>query len=102
MEANPSFDMEERLRYLFRQYLDNTSALSRSIDPYSVVDLRANYSLRSNPAVSFMLAVYNVLNERYETNGYTYNYFAGSERYVYNYLAPAAPLNFLAGISVDF
>lgn len=24
MEANPSFDMEERLRYLFRQYLDNT------------------------------------------------------------------------------
>jgi iron complex outermembrane receptor protein len=89
-------------KYVGRQFLDNTGAVERSINPYNVVDVRANYTIPSIPEVSFMLSINNILNEVYETNGYTYNYFVAGTREVYNYYAPAAPLSFLAGVSLKF
>ena len=49
-----------------------------------------------------MLSVFNLLNEEYETNGYTYNYFVDGRRFVHNYFAPAAPINFMAGLKLSF
>jgi iron complex outermembrane receptor protein len=89
-------------KYVSRQFLDNTSTLSRSIDPYKVLDLRINYTLKTKPEIALMFAVYNLLGEVYETNGYTYNYFVAGQREVYNYYAPAAPRNFLGGLSIRF
>lgn len=91
-------------KFVGRQYLDNTSQLSRSIDPYAVLDLRLNYSVKTKfiPEIGFMLSVYNVLNKQYETNGYTYSYYYGSDLNTANFLAPAAPINFLGGISLKF
>jgi len=91
-------------KYVGRQFLDNTGNAKRSIDPYNVLDVRLNYTIKTKfiPEISFMLAVYNVLDAKYETNGYTFSYYTDTTLYTYNYLAPAAPMNFLGGVSLKF
>lgn len=92
-------------KYVSRQYLDNTSNVNRSINPYNVVDVRVNYSIKTPviPEISFMLGVYNLFNVKYETNGYTYSYYYDSANLsTFNLKAPAAPTNFLGGVSVKF
>jgi iron complex outermembrane receptor protein len=92
-------------KYVGRQFLDNTSNEKRSINPYNVLDLRINYTIKTSliPEISFMLSVYNLLNTKYETNGYTYSYYYNSSAIsTYNFLAPAAPTNFLGGVSLKF
>lgn len=92
-------------KYVGRQFLDNTGTVSRSINPYNVVNLRINYSIKTRliPEIMLMLTVYNVLNTVYETNGATYAaYYAPGVRSDYNYLAPAAPVNFMGGVSLKF
>ncbi len=91
-------------KYVGRQFLDNTSNVKRSISPYNVVDVRVNYTIKTRliPEISFMLGVYNVLNTKYETNGYTFSYYTDATLYTYNYLAPSAPVNFLGGVSLKF
>jgi iron complex outermembrane recepter protein len=91
-------------KYVGRQYLDNTSDAKRSINPYNVVDLRFNYTIKTKliPEIGLMLSVYNLLNTNYETNGYTFSYYTDAQLYTYNYLAPAAPVNFLGGVSLKF
>lgn len=87
-----------------RQYLDNTSSRNRSINPYQVLDLRFNYTFKTKsiPEIGLMCTVYNVLNAAYETNGYTYSSYFGSDLVTQNYLSPAARTNFLAGIQIKF
>lgn len=91
-------------KHVGRQFLDNTSDLKRSIRPYNVVDLRINYTIKTKviPEIGFMFAVYNVLNAKYETNGYTYSYYTDTTLYTFNFLAPAAPVNFLGGLNLRF
>jgi iron complex outermembrane receptor protein len=50
----------------------------------------------------FTLLLNNVLNEEYESNGYTYGYFLGSERISENFYFPQAGTNFLLGVSLLF
>jgi len=87
-----------------RQYLDNTSDINRSIKPYSTIDFRLNYLIQSKliPEINFSLAIHNLLNAQYETNGYTYSYYSGSNLFTQNYLATAAPTNFLVGVNLRF
>jgi len=91
-------------KFVGRQYLDNTSNAKKTIDPYAVLDARANYSIKTKiiPQITFMLSVYNVLSKDYVTNGYTFSQYYGADLYHYNYLASAAPINFLGGISLKF
>jgi iron complex outermembrane recepter protein len=91
-------------KYVGRQFLDNTGNVKRSINPYNVLDARVNYTIKTKviPEIGLMLSVYNILNEQYTTNGYTFSYYSGGQLSTYNYLAPAAPLNFLGGINLKF
>jgi iron complex outermembrane recepter protein len=91
-------------KYVSRQFLDNTASLSRSIQPYSTMDLRLNYLVKTKlvPELGVNVAIYNLLNARYETNGYTFGYYTDDVLNTFNYLAPAAPVNFLAGLSFKF
>ena len=91
-------------KYVGKQYLDNTSNAGRSIAAYNVLDARANYSIKTKfiPEINFMLSVYNVLNTQYSTNGYTYGYYYNGSLSTFNFLAPAAPINFLGGVSLRF
>lgn len=91
-------------KYVGRQFLDNTQNTKRSIDPYNVVDARFNYTIKTKliPEIGLMFSVYNLLSTQYETNGYTFSYYTDATLNTFNFKAPAAPLNFLGGISLKF
>lgn len=91
-------------KYVGRQYLDNTGNTSRSINPYYVADARINYSIKTkwHTEIGLNLTVHNFLSTKYETNGYTFSYYTDTTLNTFNYLAPAAPINFLAGIQLKF
>ena len=89
-------------KYVSRQYLDNTSDLSRSLQPYYVQDVRLAYTLKNVvfKETSLVLLVNNLFNQRYEPNGYTFSYLAGGELTTENYYYPMAGINFMAGLNI--
>jgi iron complex outermembrane receptor protein len=91
-------------KYVGRQYLDNTSNKSRSIDPYVVNDLRLTYSIQPTfiKEIRVSLLVNNVLGEKYESNGYTWGYLGGGMEFRENYYFPQARRNFLAMVTLRF
>ncbi len=89
-------------KYVSRQFLDNTSNTSRSLNPYFVEDARFSYTLFKKffKEINFILQVNNIFNKKYEPNGYTYNYFYGGALTVENYYFPMAGTNVLAAINI--
>ncbi len=91
-------------KYVSKQYLDNTQNDARSIDPYLVNDLRISYTftnLSFVKAITANLMINNLLDEKYETNGYTYGYVLGGEQR-FNYYYPQAGRNFLLQVKWEF
>lgn len=90
-------------KYVGRQYLDNTSDINKSLDPYMTSDLRLRYSLEPKfmKKIEFTLLVNNIWNNLYESNGYTYSYIFG-ETVTENFYFPQAGTNFLAGLNLRF
>lgn len=91
-------------KYVGRQYLDNTSHIDRSIDPYFVENVKLQYSLLTSyfKQVDFIFKVNNVFNKMYESSGYTYNYISDGKLVVENYYFPMAGTNFMAAINIKF
>ena len=89
-------------KYVGRQYLDNTSHISRSIDPYFVENVKLSYTIHKTflKEVNFIFQVNNVFDNMYESNGYTYNYIYAGEFSVENYYYPMAGINFMAAINI--
>jgi iron complex outermembrane receptor protein len=89
-------------KYVSRQYLDNTSNKKRSIDPYYVQDVRLSYNLRKAlfKETVLIVQVNNVLNKKYESNGYTYSYQYGGAVTTENFYYPMAGTNFMIGLNV--
>ncbi len=60
-------------QYVSRQYLDNFQNKEDSLDPYFVNHLTLSYAfaLRGVERITLGVTVYNLFNERYETNGYS-------------------------------
>ena len=50
--------------------------------------------------IGVSLLVNNILNEEYESNGYTYGYLGGGQAYRENYYYPQAGRHFLAMLSI--
>jgi iron complex outermembrane receptor protein len=99
-----AFTIELLGKYVSRQYLDNTSDEKRSIDPYGLCDVRLRYSL-AVPAfkeASLSLMLNNILNKKYESNGYTYSYIYGGATSTQNFYFPQAGFNALLGLSLRF
>ena len=91
-------------KYVGKQYLDNTSDNERTIQDYLVSDLRVNYTIYTKliKEINIIAMVYNFANTKYETNGYNYSYYMDDKLYKANYLAPAAPTNFMLGLNLKF
>lgn len=91
-------------KYVGRQYLDNTSTKSRSIDAFFVNDVRLNYnfSFKGVKNVGVGLLVNNVFSKKYVSDGATYPDIEGGKVVNYNYFFPQAPVNFLASLNVRF
>ena len=85
-----------------RQYLDNTGSKSKSLNPYQFLNLRASYRLYlpNIKELSFQILVNNVLNQKYQANGYTYGYISGGQTITENFYFPQAGRNFLVGLSL--
>jgi iron complex outermembrane receptor protein len=98
------FELNLLAKHVGRQYLDNTSDKARSIDDYTLVDLRARYvwHLKEHSDLIFTLAVYNTLNRMYVNNGYNYSYISAGQTNASNYYYPQAGRYFLAGIGCRF
>ncbi len=91
-------------KYIGKQYLDNTSDNNRSIDPYTLCDVRLYYGIKAGPfrEALLTLAVNNVFNRQYESNGYTFSYIYGGERSTFNYYFPQAGTNWLLGLNLKW
>ncbi|MGH7732000.1 MAG: TonB-dependent receptor [Candidatus Eiseniibacteriota bacterium] len=83
-----------------RIHLDNTEDAAGSVRPRTVLNLSGGYRLarRDGPAVKLSVRVFNALDRRYETGGYSY--FFGSTRYTD--FIPAATRNALAEVRLEF
>lgn len=91
-------------KYVGKQYLDNTSSETKRLNAFFVNDIRINYNIQAKwiREIGFTLAVNNVFNEQYESNGYTYGYIAGGQRMTENFYFPQAGVNLLGGIAAKF
>lgn len=91
-------------KYVARQYLDNTSTVSRSLPAYFVNDVRINYNFKMKGVknVGIGLLVNNVFSKKYVSDGATYPDIEGGKTVNYNYFFPQAPVNFLASLSLKF
>lgn len=89
-------------KYVGRQYLDNTSDKSRSLDEYYVQDLRVLYTLRNKltKVISVIAQVNNLFNKQYESNGYTFSYITGGALTTENYYFPMAGTNVMVGLNI--
>lgn len=94
-------------KYVGKQYLDNTSSESKSMDAYFVNNFNASY--KWNPKwvkeITFNLLVNNIFNRKYVSNGYTYSYYyrpqgSNDDAITENFYYPQATTNFLLGITV--
>ncbi len=96
-------------KYVGKEYLDNTQNEGRRIDPFYVQDLRVSYTINPNKKVFKWLKemtitgkVNNLLNEKYEPNGYTYSFIPDRPPVVNtsNYYYPMAGTNFMVAIGI--
>ncbi|QJD98385.1 TonB-dependent receptor [Mucilaginibacter robiniae] len=91
-------------KYVSRQYLDNTSTESRSLNPYFVSNVRLGYSFSafSIKNIGVSLLVNNVFSKKYQSDGATYPDLEGGKVVNYNYWFAQAPINFLGSLSLRF
>ncbi|MEG1585284.1 MAG: TonB-dependent receptor, partial [Bacteroidales bacterium] len=62
--------------FVGRQYLDNTSNKTRSLDPYFVNNIQLGYAFKPRfmKEIALGVRINNLFNEKYETNGWVYSY----------------------------
>jgi iron complex outermembrane receptor protein len=89
-------------KYVGKQYLDNTSNDSRSLNSFTIQDVKISYTLGYKwlKEVNLIGQVNNVFNTKYEPNGYTFSYIAGGHTTTENFYFPMAGINFMLGINV--
>ncbi len=91
-------------KYVGRQYLDNTTQKSRSLNPYYLQDIRLSYLLENKifKATEVIVQLNNVFAKKYEPNGYSFSYIYGGSLTTENYYFPMAGFNFMVGVNVKF
>ena len=90
-------------KYVSKQYLDNTQNESRTLKAYLVNDMNIAYKLVDNKTWGALLQFYaiNLLDVKYEPNGYTYSYIYGGTTTTSNNYFPMAGRNFLLSLKID-
>ncbi len=91
-------------KYVSRQYLDNTSQKSRSLNPYYTQDVRLSYAVKGKvlKQTDFIVQLNNIFSKLYAPNGYSFSYIYGGALTTENYYFPMAPFNFMAGVNIRF
>lgn len=91
-------------KYVGKQYIDNTSSNSRSLNSYFVNDIRINYSVATGliNGIDLFLTVANIFDSKYESNAWVYRYNEEGAEYQLDGYFPQAGINFLAGFTLRF
>ena len=89
-------------KYVSKQYLDNTQDNDRVLNAFFVQDIRVIYTIKKKilKELNIIGQVNNVLNKKYEPNGYTYNYISGGQLSVNNYYFPMAGTTVMVGVNI--
>ncbi len=89
-------------KYVGRQFIDNTSTLSRSLDPYFVSNVVINYEWKQTlfKDLNFNLSVNNIFNNRYCSNAWVYKAMVGGEEYIEDGYFSQAGINFMFSVIV--
>ena len=95
------FEINFLSKYVGKQYLDNTQNEGRKSDAFFTEDVSFSYTIntKSLKEIKLILQVNNLLNAKYEPNGYTYNYFYNNQLSVNNYYFPMAGTNIMFGVN---
>lgn len=101
-QATEALNLALMNKYVGDQYLDNTESSERKLDAFHTQDLRVMYKVRDlvfkEWDITFQLN--NLLNRKYEPNGYTYAYVYDGTVVADNYFYPMAGTNFMLLVSV--
>ena len=99
-----SLHLAFQTKYVSRQYLDNTSNVSRSLDPFTFSNFTLNWTVKQDFAEALELGfmVNNVFNALYANNGYTFSYQYGGQTTTENFYYPQAGRHFLLRMSLAF
>ncbi|WP_256002453.1 TonB-dependent receptor [Pedobacter deserti] len=91
-------------KYVSDQFMDNTQNENRKLDAYLVNNLRLGYDFKLSgiKSVNIGLLVNNILDERYESNGYTYSFLYQGLTTTENFYFPQAGTNFLFSLNLKF
>lgn len=91
-------------QYVSRQYLDNTSSKSRSIDPYFINSLRVGYIIKPKflKEIGVDVTVNNLFNTEYETNGNVYSSIVDGKRIDSAAYFTQAGINAMARLTLKF
>ena len=91
-------------KYVSRQYLDNTSNINRSLDPFTFTNLSCSYKFKQNFAKELELGflVNNLFNALYANNGYTFSYQYGGQTTTENFYYPQAGRHLLVKMNILF
>ncbi|MCK5788649.1 MAG: TonB-dependent receptor, partial [Chlamydiia bacterium] len=98
-------------KYVGKQYIDNTSNSTNSIDAYSTTDLIFRYNLKPDfmKGIGVSFSINNILSAQYETNAWVYSYNVDdtwgsgpTERYTMDGYFPQAGVNFMIGVDLKF
>ena len=90
-------------KYVGRQYIDNTSTLSRSLDPYFTSNVNINYEWKQSlfKTLNFNLAINNIFNNKYCSNAWVYKAIVDGSEYIEDGYFPQAGINFMFGVIVE-
>jgi iron complex outermembrane receptor protein len=91
-------------KYVSKQYMDNTQNEDRKLNGYWVNNARLGYdfSFKGVKNMNIGLLANNILNKKYESNGYTYGFISEGNRINENFYFPQAGTNFLLSLNVKF
>lgn len=106
---NVNFNLAEGLtasvqeKYVGRQYIDNTSTLSRSLDPYCTTNINLNYQCKQKVFndLTFNLSINNLFNKMYCSNAWVYRAMVGGSEFISDGYFPQAGINFMFGINIE-
>lgn len=99
-----NFDIQLTSKYVSRVYIDNTSSIERSLEPYFVSDLTLKYSLnlKNFPNITLIFDTHNLFNTDYISNAWVYSYYSGGQRFMDAGYFPQAFRHYIFTIRLDF
>ncbi|MBN2662559.1 MAG: TonB-dependent receptor [Bacteroidales bacterium] len=104
IKATNFLNLEFVTQYVSRQYIDNTSDIERSINPYLVNDFVVRFNFETNIVknVDFSVRLSNVFDQEYESNAWVYSYYYNGNRASLDGYFPQAGRNFMLNLTLKF